>query len=328
MTKITELKSDNIQKIRKCFYDGKIWTKNELSKHTMLALATATNVLQYLLKRQEIQYMGEAKSTGGRKSKQYCLNPDYLHLGLLNLKRDEQYHYLIIKSCNLFGKTVFKQKITSKTGELNEILKALDCLCENDLKIGCLSISIPGVCKNGVINICDFDALVNKDIGGLLKERYQMPIIIENDVNVAGMGFSKHYDTSDNLALLYQPKVKYIGCSLIINHQLCPGFSNFAGELAYLPIYTHRQQQQLLKENPYLLLLKQLVSLCCVTNPEIVGVSSDVIDDFKGEGIEEYLPIEHCPQIVYVKDFDGLIYEGLVFLGIELILKKIKEGEE
>ena len=169
--------------------------------------------------------------------------------------------------------------------------------------------------------------MAQKDLGGLLKDRYQLSIIIENDVNVAGIGFSRQYPQCNNLAFMYQPKVKYIGCSMIINHQLCKGFSNFAGELSYLPFFTHLQQTEMLKKAPDNLLLDQLVSLCCVVNPEIVGISSDVLEDFSGDGMENYLPKEHWPQIVFVEDFDSLIYEGLYVLGIEKIIDNIKKEQ-
>lgn len=86
LTKITELKSDNIHSVRICFYNGEIWTKNDLAKHTGLSLAATTNILQLLLKDDEIKLIGEAQSTGGRKSKQYILNKDYYHLGNVSLK--------------------------------------------------------------------------------------------------------------------------------------------------------------------------------------------------------------------------------------------------
>ena len=54
MTKITDLKEDNIHQIRQCFYDGEIWTKNKLAQKTGLSLAATTNILQYLLQNNEI----------------------------------------------------------------------------------------------------------------------------------------------------------------------------------------------------------------------------------------------------------------------------------
>lgn len=326
MTKITDLKEDNIHQIRQCFYDGEIWTKNKLAQKTGLSLAATTNILQYLLQNNEILLDGKAQSTGGRKSKQYVLNADYQSLGVMILKRDHINYYYAGRIYNLLGKCLGDIRLTGTKGDYNELVRAIDLLLKKK-HFDSLVISIPGVSNNGMINICDFEELAQRDLGGLLKDRYQLSIIIENDVNIAGIGFSRQYPQCNNLAFMYQPKVKYIGCSMIINHQLCKGFSNFAGELSYLPFLTHLQQTEMLKKAPDNLLLNQLVSLCCVVNPEIVGISSDVLEDFSGDGMEKYLPKEHWPQIVFVEDFDSLIYEGLYVLGIEKIIDNIKKEQ-
>ena len=314
MTKITDLKEDNIHQIRQCFYDGEIWTKNKLAQKTGLSLAATTNILQYLLQNNEILLDGKAQSTGGRKSKQYVLNADYQSLGVMILKRDHINYYYAGRIYNLLGKCLGDIRLTGTKGDYNELVRAIDLLLKKK-HFDSLVISIPGVSNNGMINICDFEELAQRDLGGLLKDRYQLSIIIENDVNIAGIGFSRQYPQCNNLAFMYQPKVKYIGCSMIINHQLCKGFSNFAGELSYLPFFTHLQQTEMLKKAPDNLLLNQLVSLCCVVNPEIVGISSDVLEDFSGDGMENYLPKEHWPQIVFFEDcLDVLNKEEINFV--------------
>ena len=64
---------------------------------------------------------------------------------------------------------------------------------------------------------------------------------------------------------------------MIIQGKLYNGFSHFAGELRCLPFYDHLQQERLLKDAPQELLEKQIVTLCCVLNPEAIGICSDVL---------------------------------------------------
>ena len=63
LSKVKDLKHMNIQKVRQCFYDGNIWTKTQLSDVTQLSLSSMTNILQELLKNQEIFFIGENAST-------------------------------------------------------------------------------------------------------------------------------------------------------------------------------------------------------------------------------------------------------------------------
>lgn len=327
LAKITDLKSDNIHLIRECFYDRQLWTKNKLAKQTNLSLAATTNILQYLLKKQEIKLIGEAESTGGRKSKQYILNKDYYHLATLILKRDDINFYFIVNIIDLLGNVLEVKKISKKTGTVNDLLKVIKSFVEKDYKITVLVLSIPGVCHNGKVDICDFDKLANVDLSNLIREQFDFEVIIENDVNVAGIGFANYYPQAQNIALMYQPKVKYIGCSILINRQLCKGYTNFAGELSYLPFITLRQQDEMLQNDPNGLLLKQLVTICCVINPEIIGVCSDVFDVFNNTKLVNYLPQKHWPKIIDVKNFDELICVGLYDLGLELLKNKARKED-
>lgn len=327
MTKITELKVDNIHNIRICFYTGGIWTKNELAKQTGLSLAAATNIIQYLVKEQEIKFIGEAKSTGGRKSKQYILNRDYYHIATLILKRDELNYYFIIKSCDLLGTVIDSRTVKNKTGMIKDLIGILKDFLDNDDKITVLTISIPGVCKDGKIDICDFDEFNDINLKDIIKEKFNLEIVIENDVNIASIGFSYYYPNVQNLVLMYQPKVKYIGCGIIIDHKLCRGYTNFAGELSYLPYMTHFQQDRMLQNEPNDLLLKQLVTICCVINPELIGVCSDVFDSFDKSELNKYLPREHCPKIVDIKSLDYYICKGLFSLGINKLKNQMRKRE-
>lgn len=327
LAKITDLKTDNIHQVRSCFYNGEIWTKNELATTTGLSLAATTNILQLLLKDGEIELVGEAKSTGGRKSKQYIINRDYYHLITITLKRDDQNHYFNIKKADLLGCNIGEKNIVSKMGKTEELLSEIALLIEDDNKISVIALSIPGVCNDGKIDICDFESLEGVDLKDLLQMEFGLSVVMENDVNVASIGLSKQYPAVNNLALMYQPRVKYIGCGLVVNQQLCTGFSNFAGELAYLPFYSHQQQDQLLKTDPNQLLLIQLVTICCVINPQVVALCSDVLDSFDSSKLTNYLPALHCPKIINIDNLDKLIFDGLCSLGIDLLKNKIRKRD-
>lgn len=327
LVKITDLKTNNIHQVRACFYDGRIWIKNELANNTGLSLAATTNILQQLLKNGEIKLVGEAKSTGGRKSKQYIINKDFYHLLILTLKRDELNHYFIVKQADLLGGILAQETVISKTGTVEDLVNVISTVLAQNNKISVITLSVPGICKEGFIDICDFDNFSKLNLGCLLMEKFKLDVVIENDVNAASIGFGQQHSEALNLALMYQPRIKYVGCGLMINQQLCTGFSNFAGELSYLPFITHHQQEQLLKIDPNRLLLEQLVTVCCVVNPQVVAICSDVLEKFDDFMLTKYLPAKHCPEIVIINDLDKLIFAGLCCLGIELLKNKMKKGD-
>lgn len=326
MARINELKLSNIQQIRECFYNRQVWTKNQLAEKTGQSLAGITNIIQDLVCHKEIEYIGEAQSTGGRKSKQYILNKDYYHIGMIILKRDDTYYHFIGSTVDLMGSVLSEHKITSEIGNLDELNQLIAQMIKNDSKMSLLVISIPGVCRHGKIDICDFKEFNNCHLEEVIFKRYKVPSIIENDVNIASIGLSMMHPDVSHLAFIYQPEAEYVGCGMMIDHKLYNGYSHFAGELRYLPFYTHAQQKQLLKENPQSLLRKQLLTLCCVFNPEMIGVCSDVIESIEEISLDSEIPKLHYPKIVEIKDINTMIWDGLYSIAINKL--KERQGEE
>lgn len=326
MVRINELKKSNIQKIRECFYNCEIWTKNELSKKTGLSLAGTTNVLMELLANNEIEFIGEANSTGGRKSKQYILNKDYYHIGIIILRRENKNYRIIIKSLDLLSNIVYEKELISSRGTIQELDLTIKQLLENDNNVSILSISIPGVCQDGHVDICDYEEFEDFALGKYIYSKYHLEVIIENDVNVACIGFSDSYPEVSHLSFIYQPAVKYVGIGMMIDRKLYNGFSHFAGELRYLPFYTHQQQDEMLKYSPKELLLKQIVTLICVMNPEVIGYHSDVFDTEMT--LEDYSIFKkHYPVLVRVPDFNNVILKGLYSIGLKNLMKRGRKDE-
>lgn len=326
MVRINELKKSNIQKIRECFYNCEIWTKNELSKKTGLSLAGTTNVLMELLENNEIEFIGEANSTGGRKSKQYILNKDYYHIGIIILRRENKNYRIIIKSLDLLSNIVYEKELISSRGTIQELDLTIKQLLENDNNVSILSISIPGVCQDGHVDICDYEEFEDFALGKYIYSKFHLEVIIENDVNVACIGFSDSYPEVSHLSFIYQPAVKYVGIGMMIDRKLYNGFSHFAGELRYLPFYTHQQQDEMLKYSPKELLLKQIVTLICVMNPEVIGYHSDVFDTEMT--LEDYSIFKkHYPVLVRVPDFNNVILKGLYSIGLKNLMKRGRKDE-
>lgn len=310
MTKVTELKEENIESIRRCFYDRNIWTKNALSRTTGISLAGTTNVLHHLLDTGEIIQIYDAASTGGRKSKQYLLNRDHCHIACLILQKKKEAYVFHTQIRDLFGTCIYEEIKETEKGTLKDLENVISVLAEHT-DISVLTISVPGVSFKGFIKICDFYDLEGKDIGELIRRYTDVPFVIENDVNVALIGFSKIYPDIRDMALLYQPAQDYFGCGILIAGKLYNGHSHSAGELRYLPDRSEEEQLKLLKEDPKGFLKDRIQVLQAVLDPEIIGWYSDVVmEDLEGENIQR------------IDDFYTLIQEGLYQIG----LNRIKTG--
>ena len=157
VSKVNDLKKENRKKIRECLYDGNIWTKNELSLQTGLSLASTTNLIQELRQSKEIDFIGEAKSTGGRKSKQYQLNKDYQHLLKVILKKNKKDYEFIFRIVDLYNTVLFQKNILSLKGTVFELKDHLLEIIKKDSKINLICLSLPGICHRGFVDLCDFE---------------------------------------------------------------------------------------------------------------------------------------------------------------------------
>lgn len=323
LTKITDVKKDNISKIRKCFYNGRIWTKNEIALSTGISKAGVTNILKELLDERFIVFCGEATSTGGRKSKQYQLNKDFVHIGQIVLMCKADGYHLIGRIVNLLNQVIFENDMIVSYGNGDDLRELGYHLLQLDKSVNVLCLSVPGICEDGFLSVCDFQALEGIDLKKLLTFDRSVELIVENDVNIASIGLS-YYFHQENLAFFYQPAVEYVGCGLIIHNQLYNGFSHFAGELRYLPFYDHDYQQRMLKEDPLELLRLQVETVCCVINPPFVCLCSDVTDV---EKMVLNLPKQHCPQISVIHDMNYYLFEGLYHIVIKNLMKGAENGE-
>lgn len=323
MAHVGELKLDNTQLIRDCLYDQEIWTKNALIQATGLSNGSATNILKELTATHEVNYIGDGPSTGGRKSKCYQLNRDYQHIGYLICIQNDSHASLIYGICDLFAQVIYQQQRDFTVLFEEHLLEAAKKLIKEDPLISVICVSIPGVSIQGEVIICDCEALIHHPIGKHLEDHTNRPCIIENDVNVACIGFASEHPEVAHLCFLYQPRVAYVGCGMMINHQLYNGATHFAGELRYLPVYSHQKQDVLLKEDPVKLLKMQLESLNAVINPTLIGVCSDQIEHLSADTLTKDILIDHKPQVIIVTHFQDLILKGLYSIG----RKTIKGGK-
>ena len=68
-----------------------------------------------------------------------------------------------------------------------------------------------------------------------------------------------------------------------------------------------------IKDAPQELLEKQIATLCCVLNPEAIGICSDVLKDIQIS--LPTIPLKHQPQIIKINQLYTLIKEGLFQIG-------------
>ena len=187
-------------------------------------------------------------------------------------------------------------------------------LCGAVESIEVLTVSIPGVCVNGIIEISGIESLRGVHLAEILKVHKEIPCIIENDVNVACIGFQHSHSENQNVAMIYQTESGNYGCGFIINGRLYNGASHYAGEISGIPL------EKGLDKTPQDYLKDRIVMLACTLNPSVIAWHSDLFGDEKLDFSSYGLPEKLIPQTEEIKDFYSSVQTGLYEIGQEILL--------
>ncbi|MBR2812751.1 MAG: ROK family protein [Solobacterium sp.] len=312
MAKASDLKAQNTQLIRSCFFEGESRSLSDIRHMTGLSHGSIVNALRELEENGEIRLHEKTGGSVGRKTYRYTLNPDYLHFGCLSILTGEKGYRFHAKIRTLDNVSLFSETADTERFEKRDILPMLARMMEAwhpDL----LLVSSPGVCVNGVI-----EGETDFDLGQVIRDTWQVPFVIENDVNTAVIGLHRQYPGDRHLALVYQAAGNKFGIGIIIHGRLYNGYSHAAGEVRYLPFMAdkeHRRDKDLLKD--------QILSVMAMLNPEAVAYYSETVEeDIHIE--EKELPERYTPQLLRIRDYSSLISDGFYSIGMHIYAGGIK----
>lgn len=325
---LTMVRRKNRILIKKCLIDGKAATKHDLAMETGLSIATCNTLLNEMAQSGEILELECIKSGGGRPSKEYCLNMDYRHVLWICLISAKSRKEMIYGVGNLAGDILWKKNKRMDRIGLEEILDVIEQVFYEDERIGVISVGIPGVFAQGRIEICDLPELAGVRLEEVLEKRFQLAVIIENDMNAAAYGYyrSKHIkdDEAESLAVISCYEDMYPGCGLIVDGKIIRGNTNFAGELSYLPFGDNRDvlNDRLKREKEQIRIVGHMAaSLSAVVNPSSIFLMEGVIrSEWVDQIIQEchrYIPREHMPQIKATDRIEEYYIFGMLCLGRE-----------
>lgn len=169
-------------------------------------------------------------STGGRKAKLYQLNADYQHFLFLIVDNNN----LICKICNFCFETVKEYTVDFKLHDiLNSIFRVIEnCSGMYDIKTVCLAL--PCVVNDGVIMDWFYNqSLVGLDIKKKIEEKYNVNVIVQNDMKLTALGECAVNGNIDNIATV-QFGHNGIGVGETVHGNVLSGSTGFAGEVGYI----------------------------------------------------------------------------------------------
>lgn len=328
-----ELKKVILRSIRAALLASESATKVELSEKLGISFPTISKFITQMEKAGELLSVGLDDSSGGRRAQRYAYNPDYkLGIALFLEKTETQYTIY-----NSFGEV--KEKGTS-SGFLQDgvetLTKQIESFIERYPRIGSLAFGVPGSVNDGrIIYIPGYEKFQNFDLKGYFETRFTLPVIVENDMNAAVLGYYDKMDTRENPSLIYL----YFGqngpgAGILAGGNVLRGSTSFSGEISFVPLYDNHNFQQAITDAEGSVtamhemrgidaVSRLIATFTAILNPSSVifcrdEVSAHLLDAIAAKSAS-YIKKEHLPKLT-ASDWKEDYLNGLKRLGLDLIL--------
>lgn len=232
------IKLANLETLRTAMRYNQAFTKPQLAEATGLSVVTVNALVKTLELSGEVRALSLNPSEGGRPAQGYAYNLNFkmaLAIFLLEVEGVDTAHFKVI---NLLGDVVAHSTLALSPIELSSFDLVIQEYLEAYPSIEGICFGIPGGEVDQVMVVSDYPLLRGKSLSQYLMQKFNRRIIIENDVNLAILGFCKRLEipVKDSVSAIYFPEKYPPGAAHFINGQVFKGFNGLAGEIKDLPI--------------------------------------------------------------------------------------------
>jgi hypothetical protein len=288
----------------------------------------------------ELIQVGLDDSSGGRRAKRYTYNPEYM-LGLAIFLERTETNYIVF-NCVGEKKEAGKTSSLLVQPDLTFLTKCIEEIVEKYPKICSIAIGVPGSVDNGrIFYIPGYEHLQNFDLKEFLENRFSIPVVIENDMNAAVLGYHDNMGIKDNKSLIYLYSGQNgPGAGIMINGDVVRGSTFFSGEVSFVPQYDDRNFGEALEnrnrpikgtishDNEIDAISRLVASFAAIINPHTINFCKDEVEQEIltkiAIGSSKYIPSEHLPELT-MSDWKQDYLYGLQSLGLNLMMNGTSE---
>jgi len=308
----------NIHLVRKALKELKQATQRQLAEATGLSVVTVGTVLRHLVRENEALETEFAASSGGRPAQQYRYNEEFA-LALTLFPYEKQGSIFIRRIVvSLAGNRIRDYDTTVDRVNLASLESLIDQSLADYPSIQAIGFGLPGAEFEGKMVVIDYDQLLGVSVAEHFRIRYGKPVVIENDVNAAVIGYCKRNRIAADRSVVYFyfPDRFPPGAGIMIQGKLYRGNRGFAGEIAHMPLgidwtVTALSSGDRLNDA----IGKLTVAVCSVLNPDLVVLNGNRIGpvqlDAATQACSLQLPSGAVPELALSDDFAGDYATGM-----------------
>ena len=312
-------------------------TKVELSQTLGISFPTISKFLAQMERDGEIISVGLDHSSGGRRAKRYTYNPDHM-LGLAIFLERTETNYTIFNCVGEVKKQGKAPSVLMDNG-LNLLTDCIEHIMTEYPKISSMAIGVPGSVDNGrIFYIPGYKQFQNFDLKGHYEGHFSIPVVVENDMNAAVLGYHNNRRMKDKQSLIYLYSGQNgPGAGIMVNGDVVRGSTFFSGEISFVPQYDDRNFRQALEigSKPQKVTIREdykidaisrlVASFAAIINPHTIIFCNEEVEEaiLNKIAIEssKYIPSEHLPELK-MSDWKQDYLYGLQSLGLDLMMNR------
>lgn len=311
-------------------------TKREIAESCGLSVVTVGTVLQSLEEQNEVLPGGLLSSSGGRPAQQYIYNDEYALALILFTHEEREAIYIHRTVVTLTGRKLLGDSVEVPRVDLAALESVIERSMQSYPSIQAIGLGLPGAEADGTLAASDYEALRGVKVAEHFRERYGKPVVIENDVNAAVIGYCRRMkEESASVVYLYFPDRFPPGAGIFIGGKLYKGSRGFAGEVAGLPLGIPWGDAGLMSSFDALTdaIARLGIAVSSVLNPDIVVLYGSFLGGEHLEAVRHLcrirLPEPAVPKMCLSEDFaadyiQGMIVQTLGTLEQRVYLTKIE----
>lgn len=326
------MKEVNSNIILKALKAEKKATTQRLSELTGLSSVTVGSILQKLLEKNEVFKDDIIPSNGGRPAHCFSYNSEYSHVLSIYTHEHNEKDMVYVSVVNLLGESIYKESFSLENILVDSFEPVIDKLLNEYSTIKAIGFGLPGAEHNGTMATNDYKNLNGTEFSNHYRNRYNIPVKFENDVNAAVTGYCNiHEEQIENesaVVYIYFPEKYSPGVGIYINGKVYKGFKSFAGEVKNMPIGVNWDELDYSSTNDVCQAISKLIiSIVYLLDPEMIILYGSFINEEYLKNIntlcEEIIIDTTMTQIYKSEDFNLDYENGISKSTLDLLEKTL-----
>jgi len=217
----------------------------KLTKISGCSAGTVSNHVRTLIKKGFVIETKKGISSGGRKPVQLIINPDKAYIFSIEIEVSQIKIVMFDLEIKVVMKSIipitykddYKKTLEQVFFEMDKMMEEKNLKFDNLLGIG---VAVPGLIDKvkGILEFAPNLGWKNVHISKIFKDKYGLPIILNNEAKAAAIGERESiYPKINNM--VFVSINEGIGCGIFFNGELYRGASGNAGEFGHIIIDTN-----------------------------------------------------------------------------------------